>query len=189
MKIILKIIISTFLVLIILKSSNAQYLENAEKPSDRFFYGGNLGLSFGTYTYIAINPVAGYRLTNRLSAGLGFNYIYMSSRQQHARYEYSLYGGSVFSSLTIIKNLNNIFPFASEYSALLLYGEYNIMNVEKYYRDMGINGKWQENPMLGFAVQTQYGRKSYLVVKVLYNFNESITSLYFNPVIKVSLHF
>ncbi len=188
MKIILKIILSIIVVLTILTNTSAQYLDNAEKPSDRIFYGGNLGLSFGTYTFIAINPVAGYRLSNRLSAGLGFNYIYMSSRQHNARYAYSLYGGSLFSSITLIKNLNTILPFASEYSALLLYGEYNIMHVEKYYRDMGLNGIWQENPMLGLAVQTQYGRKSYVVIKVLYNFNESITSLFYNPVIKVSVH-
>ena len=43
--------------------------------ADRIFYGGNLGLQFGTITFIDASPLIGYRLTDKLSLGTGISYI------------------------------------------------------------------------------------------------------------------
>ncbi len=44
--------------------------------SQRLVFGGDIGLSFGSITYIKIAPSVGYRITDRLTAGLGPIYIY-----------------------------------------------------------------------------------------------------------------
>ncbi len=181
------LIVFSFCILLVF-TVKSQYLELEDKPSfsERIFYGGNIGLSFGYYTFISVNPIIGYRITNRLSAGIGGNYIYMSSKADNNPYSISLWGGNAFASYTIIKELEEIIPFISSKSSLLLYGEYNIMNVESYYSDLGRDEKWQVNPLLGFALQSGFGGRSYVIIKVLYNFNEYLHSLYPNPVIRVS---
>jgi len=42
--------------------------------------GADIGLSFGSITYIKLAPVVGYRLTDRLTAGLGPIYIYYKNK-------------------------------------------------------------------------------------------------------------
>jgi hypothetical protein len=167
-------------------NAKAQYLESEPKPLQRIFYGGDLGLSFGTMTYIAVNPVIGYRITNRLSAGVGVNYAYAKSTFYN--YQGSMYGGNVFSSYTLIKDLGKAIPMY-EGCGILLYGEYNVMNISNYYDFPGTSIKYVDSPMLGLAFQTPIGSRSYALIMVLFNFNESSMSPYSNPVIKASVQF
>lgn len=165
---------------------NAQYLENEPTKVQRIFWGGELGLSFGSYTHIAVNPVVGYRLTNRLSAGVGVNYTYAKST--YYNYSGNMYGGNIFASFTIIKDMGEVLPMWGG-GGILLYAEYNIMNIEDYYDFPGITEKWIPSPMAGPAYQTPIGPKSYMLIMLLFNFNESTLNPYPNPVIKVSVQF
>ena len=45
--------------------------ERKEPFKDRLFFGGNLGLYFGSLTYVNISPTIGYRFSDRFGAGLG----------------------------------------------------------------------------------------------------------------------
>ena len=166
--------------------SEAQYLEENSSIKERIFYGGNLGLSFGTQTFISVNPLIGYRITDRISAGLGVNYMYLASNNHN--YSYSFYGANVFASYTIFKNINEIMPFISPNTSMLIHAEYSLLNVESFYKDYGIEGKWQQNPMMGPAIQSKIAKRAYIVLAVLYNFNESFYSFYPNPVIRVSVN-
>lgn len=47
---------------------------------NRWFTGGNFGLSFGNFTFINISPQVGYRFTERVAAGGGINFQYISDR-------------------------------------------------------------------------------------------------------------
>jgi hypothetical protein len=49
-------------------------------PGNRWFTGGNFGLSFGNYTFINVSPQVGYRFTDRVAAGGGVNFQYVSDR-------------------------------------------------------------------------------------------------------------
>ena len=164
----------------------AQYLENDSTPSKRIFWGGDLGLSFGTLNNISLNPVIGYRLTNRLSTGVGINYSYAKS--SYYNYEGSMYGGNVFSSCTIIKDLGDVLQ-AYKGSGILIYTEYSAINISNYYDYPGTLIKWIGTPLAGFALQTPIGEKSYMLIMVLYNFNECSMSPYSNPVFRVSMQF
>jgi hypothetical protein len=167
-------------------NAKAQYLESDPTPLQRIFYGGDIGLSFGSLTYISANPVVGYRITNRLSAGIGANYTYAKS--SFYNYQGSMYGGNVFASFAVIKNLGKAIPMY-EGSGILLYAEYNVMNISKYYDFPGTSFKYIDSPMLGPAFQTPIGTRSYALIMILFNFNESSMSPYPNPVIKASVQF
>lgn len=168
------------------KYSAAQYLESDPTPLQRIFYGGDIGLSFGTLTYIAVNPAIGYRVTNRFSAGVGANYTYAKSTFYN--YQGSMYGGNVFASYAVVKDLGKAIPMY-EGIGILLYAEYNVMNISKYYDFPGTSIKYIDSPMLGPAFQTPIGSRSYMLLMVLFNFNESSMSPYPNPVFKASVQF
>ena len=73
----------------------------AEKSKKSFknniFYGGYLNLSFGSYTVIGIEPMIGYKLTPKLSAGLKVQYNYIEDDRYAKSYTTSTYGGSIFA--------------------------------------------------------------------------------------------
>jgi len=169
------------------KQSSAQYLEKEPTPVQRIFWGGNIGLMFGNYTYIAVDPVVGYRLTNRLSAGIGGNYSWTKSTY----YDYvgQTYGCNVFASFTLIKNLSEVLPFYDN-GGILLYGELSLINTSDLYNILPYGREvWAYTPMAGFAYQSPIGPRSYMLVMILYNFNESSVSPYPNPVFRISFQF
>ena len=182
----LKILVVLFLFVGFVKSAKSQYFENDPDYVQGIFYGGDIGFSFGYATYIAVNPIVGYRITNRLSSGIGGNYTFAKSN--YYGYEGSMYGGNIFASFTIIKNLGNAISFL-EGNGILIYAEYNVVNIKNYYSIPGREINYVASPMLGFAFQTPIGGRSYLLMMILYNFNETSISPYPNPVFKFSYQF
>ena len=63
-------------------SSQAQDESEAGARPNKFFAGGNFGLSLGRFTLISLNPQAGYRFNRYLSAGMGLNMVYASQRER-----------------------------------------------------------------------------------------------------------
>lgn len=45
---------------------------------ERLIFGGGLGLSFGNVTAISVAPMVGYRITDKLAAGVGLGYLYVN---------------------------------------------------------------------------------------------------------------
>ena len=65
--------------------------DNAWK--DRLILGGDLGLLFGTTTLIAISPIVGYRVSDRVTFGVGPIYQYYNFNTVAGRFETHTYGG------------------------------------------------------------------------------------------------
>lgn len=68
----------------------------------KIFYGGSFGLSFGSVTSIRINPLVGYKITPKLSAGVTGLYEFNSYDSYYGRQNYNNYGGSVFTRFRFI---------------------------------------------------------------------------------------
>ena len=49
---------------------------------DKFFAGGNFGLSVGSYTVINLSPQVGYRFNRFLASGVGLNLLYYSHKEK-----------------------------------------------------------------------------------------------------------
>ena len=169
---------------------DAQYLEKDPPPSpvQRIFFGGNLDMGFGTVTQISLSPEVGYRITNRLSAGVGIDYMFVYSEEYN--FKGSIFGGSVFASFTVIKSLGELIPFLGTDMGILVYGQFSYTNMGKFYTALsGEEPMWIASPMLGLGFQVPIGQRSYMVLSVMYNFDESMYSIYSNPVVKVSYQF
>ncbi|GAA4313529.1 hypothetical protein [Compostibacter hankyongensis] len=78
---------------------------------DRLFVGGNLGLSFGDYTYVNISPMVGYRFNPVLAAGVNVNAqyntvkYYAGNNMLVEKDRYSLVGLGIFGRVYPIQQL------------------------------------------------------------------------------------
>lgn len=82
--------------------------EVEDKPSftEKIVLDGNIALQFGTYTLIGGNPQVGYRITDRIVAGVGYSY-YLSSFKDitGTRFNDKLHGPTAFSRVLVNENI------------------------------------------------------------------------------------
>jgi len=76
--------------------------KDKEALKQRLVLGGNLGLAFGTSTFLQIAPQVGYRLTQNLMAGVGGGYTYYKYANFGAE---SLYSVSAWSRFNVFEGI------------------------------------------------------------------------------------
>jgi len=91
--------------------------EPAEQPvtgPSKVFYGGTLGVSFGSYFRLSVQPMVGYNLTPKLSAGVKVIYEYISDSQTlpNQTFTWHNFGGSVFGRYRVIPQIYGHAEFA-----------------------------------------------------------------------------
>lgn len=192
-KIIYRILIVGLLACLMIPDSGAQW---EETPSfrDRIFFGGNFGLSFGNTTSIVVAPLAGFRVSPRLSTGLGIRYEYFkNSYPGYVPYDTHIYGGSVFSRYMFIRNLGEAIGIGGLNSGLFLHTEYEMLSLERKYFDISnpsSDGRFNLHSVLvGGGLYQPIGKRSGFLITVLWNLNESYNSINTNPVIRIGFVF
>jgi outer membrane protein assembly factor BamA len=177
----LKIVILFFLLAF---SSKAQppLTERKDDPSeskffDRVFFGGSFGIQFGTQTYVELSPTIGYKITDRLSAGIGLKYIYYKLKDRNYTYSTNIYGGGPFTRFFVT-------------DGLFLHAEYEVLNMEVpdafYFRYVRKN---ITSVFLGVGYRQMIGDRSSLDLLLLYNINDNRNSPYINPIIRIGFGF
>ena len=74
----------------------------SQQPS-KVYYGGGVGLNlFGDYFRISIEPMVGYKISPKLSAGLKIMYEYVKDSRYTPDVTSNNYGGSIFSRYRVI---------------------------------------------------------------------------------------
>jgi hypothetical protein len=116
-----KLILTFFLTLVLSSGLFAQDSEadkqqskppSKQEPS-KVYYGGQLGLSFGSYFRIAVIPMIGYKVTPKFHIGGTIGYSYTKdSRYESATVTSNNFGGSVFTRYLLIKGLYGHAEFA-----------------------------------------------------------------------------
>ena len=91
---------------------------------DKVFVGGNVGLQFGTVTFVEVSPLVGYRFTDKISAGIGITYEYYHYQDRYYDFKTNVYGGRVFGRYNFTENLFG-------------HVEYEYLNLEAF--DFGIS--------------------------------------------------
>ncbi len=187
---------------------HAQVVENLEPSKqqeksrfkDKLVFGGDFGLSFGTTTYIKIAPVIGYKITPRLTAGLGPIYIY--ERYKYDRYiggtlQSSTYGGKVFASFTVLKGSESggVLPIGN----LLIHAENEVVSTQPlmlqvlqsypYYHYYFGDRRVIDNLLLGFGLLQPVGGRFSVSIFILWDVTNNPYSLYSNPIIKFGFNF
>ena len=152
-------------------SSSITAQENSGSWTDRIFTGGNLGLQFGTTTVIDVSPLIGYRITDKLGAGITATYKYYRFRTNIGDYTTSIYGGGLFGRYLITENL-----FA--------HAEYEILNGPWRFDDERYN---ITSILIGGGYRQPLSDRIFLNLLVLWNINDSADSPYNNPIIRAGV--
>jgi len=157
---------------------------------ERLVFGGDLGLSFGTITYIKLAPEVGYRVTDRLTPGLGPIYIYESYK--HYGLKTSTYGGKVVLSFTVLRGSD--FGGRFNLGNVMLHGENEVINVEPvYYSYTGQwlfgDRLWIDNLLLGGGLSQSLGGRAAVTIFLLWDVTQNQYSPYSNPILKFGFYF
>ena len=99
-----------------------------KKPlKEKMYLGGTLGLSFGTTTSILIEPMLGFKMTPKLSMGIGVGYRY--GKNNNANFEYSNYLARVFARYIVIPRLYAHVEYMVEsYDSIFLFDSQGLYN-------------------------------------------------------------
>jgi len=177
--------------------------------TDRLFFGGALGFSVGTYSsLIEVSPILGYALTDDFVVGIGFTYKYYRYKDYFAQvdqngkllglydFKSNMYGGSVWSRYFLTKTeipvIENIFLHA-EVEPLMFVNKYKL-DPDGDYFDIYNNRYVNEDEkitltgfFMGGGLRQMIGRRSYMYLELLWNFNEEFYSPYSNPRIRIGV--
>ena len=163
-----------------------------EKPkfSDRLMFGGDIGLSVGTYTYVNVSPAVGYRVTDRLIVGLGPIYIYENYKNYNL--ESSMYGAKVITSFTVLRgtDINPNFQIGN----LILHMENEMLNVQPLmYDQFGqpvFGGRqWIDNFLIGGGLSQPLSSRFSVSVLILWDVTNNAYSPYSNPIFRIGFGF
>jgi len=153
---------------------------------ERMFFGGSLGLQFGTYTNIHITPIVGLWVKPRIAIAAGPNFTYYKDPY----YETTMYGGNAYVQFVPLKDINKIIPIGI-HMAIFLHLEDELLSLESAVWDpQNPSDRFTVNTLLGgFGISQQLGRRSALNLMFLWTLTNSGYALYNNPEIRISFSF
>jgi hypothetical protein len=136
----------------------------------RLYFGGGIGLSFGTVDYIELAPMVGYRVTPDFNLGLGVFYRY----RKDSRYEEDVttndYGGNLFAQYQVVPTL-------------FLHGEVEYVDYEFILPDLDTMRESDTSLLAGLGYGWPVGGSSVYFL-ALYNFSYdegNLTNPYDSP--------
>lgn len=167
-----------------------------EKPelTKRVYFGGYLGLQFGTITDIMLSPMVGYRFTPRLNAGVGFTYEYYQDNTWQPKYTTSLYGPRVFARYLVIASFSNILPINYN-GGIFFHVEYEALNMDDNYfgnttPSPGEGGRfWMNSVLLGGGLRQPISRTGSINFLVLFYVGDNAYTPYSNPIFRIEFSF
>ncbi|MFH1118951.1 MAG: hypothetical protein V1775_03955 [Bacteroidota bacterium] len=181
------------LLIFVLNSTDAFAQDPPLGPKSRFtdklFFGGGLGLQFGTITLVDVSPVIGYRVTEKFETGLGLTYKYFRYKDYYIDYntgigydlKSNILGGSVFARYHL---LENVFAHAEFESLNYRYDDFydsgGVVLSER--RTAVINSIF-----VGGGYRQRISSGSYFFIMALWNLNDSALSPYSNPVLRMGV--
>lgn len=140
-----------------------------EKPADpppkktskssvlkQLYFGGAVRLSLGEYTVVGIEPMVGYKFSQKASAGVTARYDYIRDSRYSDTRETSEYGGSIFGRYRVTKNL---------YAQV----EPAIYNHELYYNNNTSEREWVPYLYLGGGYRKPLGKRSWLYGQIMFD--------------------
>jgi hypothetical protein len=159
----------TFILFLISFLLNSQNLNKKKFDWDNVFLGGNIGLQFGSLTYIEVAPTIGYNITDKLSSGFGVKYIYLKNKDYN--FETDIYGAKIFTRYFVTDNV-----FA--------HTEYEYLSLETFdeipTKRVGVGSLF-----IGGGYMQRFRSNSGVFILALYNLTESYYTPYSNPIIRI----
>lgn len=141
---------------------------NDPKPKfiDRLYFGGDMGLSFGRWTFINVAPIVGYKITDNFSAGLGARYQFIAYNDNVYSESASVYGGSVFA--------RHIFS-----DQFFGHAEYEVLNTEVFdYIALDVGRRNVNIFLVGLGYRYAIGNNAFAQFMILYDLIDDPASPY-----------
>lgn len=167
---------------------NAQERTSGAPPlKERLFYGGSVGLQFGTITDIEVAPVIGLWVLPRLAFAAGPDYTY------YKRWDYAtaIYGGSFYTQFVLIKNINSFLPIGAN-TGLFFHAEDELLSLKtSYWKDPPYSSErfFENTVLIGGGISQHMGRRTSFDIMILWPLKESEYSLYSMPEIRINFIF
>lgn len=143
---------------------------------DKFTFGGGFGLSFGSYTRIAVSPLVGYRPIPRVLIGAEGRYAYIKDSYNGFKTYY--YGFGPLARLIV-------------YKGFFLQAQAEFLNFDDIlFNSYVSNRKWNTAVLVGAGYRQQLSERSFYYMTVLWDINDTSSSLYVNnPIIRMGITF
>jgi hypothetical protein len=155
---------------------------------ERFFFGGNLGLQFGSITDIEIAPVVGFWILPRVAVAAGPDYRFYSFYKNKTQ----IWGGKAYVEFTLLRNINSVIPIGAN-TDIIAHVEDQLLSLESsFFRDPPYTSKrfYANTILAGGGLSQQIGKRSALNILVMWALNEQANlGLYSNPEIRMSFTF
>jgi hypothetical protein len=136
---------------------------------DRIWFGGGLGLNFGSVTAIQIEPLVGYKVdqAGKFSVGTGLTYWYFRDNRYPPAIEYNAYGYRFFTRYRFIQQA-------------YLHAEFLNLNAERY-DDVtdALRRIWVPHLLVGGGYIQPIGERSSFTVQVLFEVLQDPNSVYY----------
>lgn len=169
--------------------------DEPQKFSDKLFFGGTLGLTFGTVTQVDIVPIGGIWVIPQWSIGVGGRYTYFSRRslfQGSQVLRTHIWGISGFTQILPIPDFSRIAP-VDVHGGIILHGEYEGLYLEQKMFDplASLTGKtWIHLYLAGFGYRQLLGERAALNILLLWELSNNRFSPYVsNPILRVNVTF
>ena len=133
---------------------------------ENFFFGGGVGLGFGSVDFIEIWPLFGYNFTPKVRGGLTLTYRYRKDSRYQESVSTNDYGGSVFV---------DYFPV----HRFFVRGEYEYLNYEFInLTDLTTQREGFTSVFGGVGYANPIGPNGALNIMLLYNFSYDANDLF-----------
>lgn len=167
--------------------SGQEKVKQSPSFNERFFFGGNIGLQFGSISDIEVSPVAGYWVLPRLALAIGPEYRFYKYFKENTH----IYGVKTYAELTVLRNINSVIPIGTN-TDILIHLEDSFLSLESdFFKDPPYDDKrFVVNTILGGGgISQQIGKRSYLTLLVLWALDTHDYGLYSNPDFRISFMF
>lgn len=172
--------------------------KEAKTFSDKIFYGGSIGLLFGTVTRVDILPQVGIWIIPQCAIGVGGRYTFRKENysiigSESKPFKAHIWGVSGFTQIMPFRDLDKAFHIGI-HGGPIFQGEW-----EGLYLDKGLvnpslsenNGKgWVHLVLAGVGYRFPLGDKAALNLLAMWNLVDSRYSPYSsNPMLRISISF
>lgn len=128
--------------------------------ADRLYFGGGIGLAFGTVDYVEISPLAGYRLSPAATLGASLIFRYRNDGRYPEDVSTNDYGGSVFGQYLV-------------FDPVFVHAELEYLSYESILLDLSTDRDTFTSVYVGGGMSWPAGRSTSLFVLGLYNLSYS----------------
>lgn len=163
--------------------------EKDEKPPvrERLFFGGNIGLTFGTITDIEVSPLIGIWILPRVGFAAGPTFRYYKSPYFGRT---MIFGARSYVEYMFLQDLDNLIPLGI-HAGLFLHGEYELLSLETAFFDENFDSKrfLTGTFLVGGGISQYISQRSSLNLSFLWALNDAGYGIYGSPEIRISFTF